>query len=106
MSVFVRSCNGFGGAYAGGDEGMLDGNPTEIGQDVNCQRQCLKLLCPKGNNKREEGGEDRGGGRLEKTKRDKNERKRQSRSHHQTNTRAGLPFLTDSNGKEEKNKGS
>lgn len=37
----------------------------------------------------------------------KNERKRQSRSHHQTNTRAGLPFLTDSNGKEEeKNKGS
>lgn len=31
----------------------------------------------------------------------KNEQKRQSRSHHQTNTRAGLPFLTDSNGKEE-----
>lgn len=31
----------------------------------------------------------------------KNERKRQSWSHHQTNTRAGLPFLTDSNGKEE-----
>ncbi len=37
----------------------------------------------------------------------KNEQKRQSRSHHQTNTRAGLPFLTDSNGKEEENnKGS
>lgn len=31
----------------------------------------------------------------------RNEQKRQSRSHHQTYTRAGLPFLTDSNGKEE-----
>lgn len=37
----------------------------------------------------------------------RNEQKRQSRSHHQTNTGAGLPFLTDSRGKEEeKNKGS
>lgn len=35
-----------------------------------------------------------------------NEQKRRNRSHHQTNTRAGLPFLTDSNGKEEESKGS
>ncbi len=42
-------------------------------------------------------------------RREANEKKQkgQSRSHHQTNTRAGLPFLTDSNGKEEENnKGS
>lgn len=45
--------------------------------------------------------------RDEERQRMENERKRQSRSHHQTNTRAGFPFLTDSNGKEEeKNKGS
>lgn len=90
---------------------MLDrqkSDKTKTVRDDASSISAQKKKQPKEN--REEGRVDRRGERLGETKRDKewemNENDR-SRSHHQTNTRAGLPFLTDSNGEEEeKNKGS
>jgi len=39
--------------------------------------------------------------RIKNREKEKKKKEYDSRSHHQTNTRAGLPFLTDSNGEEE-----
>lgn len=86
---------------------MLD--EQKIGQDVNGHRRRLKHHCSKidQNKQMKQGGGRAGTGETKRDKEWKMSEKRQSRSHHQTNTRAGFPFLTDGNGKEEgKNKGS
>ncbi len=106
--LFVRSWNGFGGTY--GRRGCRDvGWSWEIQQisdktktvidDASSISAQKKKQNKTNETERREG--KTGGEEDSERQRLKNERKRQSRSHHQTNTRAGLPFLTDSNGKEE-----
>lgn len=110
MCVRVRTWNGFDGLY-GGRWCMgiwVDRNRTRNKRSLKTppaslpQREKQKVTERRGRLKREGGKTTKDAKRQRMT----NEWKRLSRSHHQTNTWAGFPFLTDSNEKEGKNKGS